>query len=387
MRTLLLSLLLAGAAHAAKWADRSEYDLVLNVRAEAAPQKRLALLDRWKDKYPKSEFQQARRELYLGAYQSLGDAGNMLGIAREILAAEPDNLVGLYWCTLLIPESKEWPSELLAAGEKAAARLLEVQKQTAGVEFLAHRALGWIRWRRGEMDAAEQEFQTCLDLDPTAAEISAWRGTMLAQATQPEKRALALWHLARAVSYSEAGALPEGQRRQLSVVLERLYASYHGEAGGLDQVRAAAAAAAFPPAGFDIESAAAAFIRKQDEALSRTDPQLAAWVRLRRKLDSPDGEQYFTALRGSPLPLLKGTLIRSTPPNQPDELVIAVIDRAAPEIVVKLAKPFPNEAETGAPLEFAGTIDSFVKTPFTVTVLSDGDSIVGWPAPPPRRRQ
>ena len=36
----------AGAA-AAKWTDRSEYDLVLTIRAEAEPHKRLALLDQW----------------------------------------------------------------------------------------------------------------------------------------------------------------------------------------------------------------------------------------------------------------------------------------------------------------------------------------------------
>ena len=53
-------------APAAKWTDRNEYDLVLNIRAEAAPQKRLALLDQWKAKYPKTELQQVRQELYLG---------------------------------------------------------------------------------------------------------------------------------------------------------------------------------------------------------------------------------------------------------------------------------------------------------------------------------
>jgi tetratricopeptide (TPR) repeat protein len=387
MKTLLLSLLVAGAVHAAKWADRNEYDLALTVRAEAAPQKRLALLDQWKNKYPASEFQQARRELYLGAYLSLGDSERMLGIAREILAAEPDDVVGLYWCTLLIPEARQESAEFLALGEKAAARLLELQKQTAGVEFLAHRALGWIRWRRGEPGPAEQEFQKCLELDPNAAEISAWRGTMLAQSNEPEKRVRALWDLARAASYGDAGALPEGQRRQLGVVLERLYTSYHGEGAGLDQVRTAAAAAVVPPPGFDIESAAAAFIRKQDEELNRTDPQLAAWVRLRRKLESPAGDQYMAELRNTPLPRLKGTLVRWSPPDQPSELTIAVVDRTTPEIVVKLAKPFPNEAEVGAALQFSGAIESFSRTPFSVTVLAEPEDISGWPPPPARRRK
>jgi hypothetical protein len=51
----------AVGAAAAKWTDRNEYDLVLNIRAEAAPQKRLALLDQWKAKYPKTELHARRR--------------------------------------------------------------------------------------------------------------------------------------------------------------------------------------------------------------------------------------------------------------------------------------------------------------------------------------
>src|SRR5260370_24096087 len=65
----------------AKWTDRDEYDLVLNIRAEAAPQKRLALLDQWKAKYPKTELQQVRQELYLTAWQSLGDSPAMRAVA------------------------------------------------------------------------------------------------------------------------------------------------------------------------------------------------------------------------------------------------------------------------------------------------------------------
>ena len=57
--TCLIALAACAAASAApapaKWTDRNEYDLVLTIRAEAAPQKRLALLDQWKAKYPKTE--------------------------------------------------------------------------------------------------------------------------------------------------------------------------------------------------------------------------------------------------------------------------------------------------------------------------------------------
>lgn len=384
MKYVALPLLLTICAAAANWTDRKEYDLVLNIRAETSPQNRLGLLDQWKSKYPKSEFQQVRWELYLSTYQALGDSPHTLSVAGEMLAARPDGLVGAYWFTLLLPEEKAASPEQLALGEKASRQLLAVPKPPAGVELMAHRTLGWIRWQRSEYAPAEEEFRKCLQLDPTAAEISAWLGTVLALEQQPDKRAPALWQLARASAYRDAGALPDGQRSQFGAVLERLYTSYHGDAGGLDQLRSAAAAAVYPPAGFDIESAAAAALRKQDEELSRTNPQLAAWVRMRQKLEGADGDKYFSeTLHNNPLPRLKGTLIKADPPGKPNELTTGIIDPAKPDIVLKLSTAFPNDADAGTVLEFEGTVDSFVQNPFALTVVSDPSKISGWPAKTP----
>ena len=388
MKYLALTLLLAICATAANWTDRKEYDLVLNIRAETSPQKRLASLDQWKSSYPTSGFQQVRLELYLSTYQALGDSPHTLSVAGEMLAAQPDSPVGAYWFTLLLPEEKAASPEQLALGEKASRQLLAGPKPAGGVESMAHRTLGWIHWQRSEFTQAEEDFAKCLQLDPTAAEISAWLGTVLAAEQQPDKRVPALWQLARAAAYQDSGALADGLRRQFGDVLERLYASYHGDTGGLDQLRSAAAAAPFRPAGFDIESVAAAALRKQDEELSRTNPQLAAWVRVRQKLEAPDGDKYFAeTLHNNPLPKLKGALIKADPPGKPNELTIGVIDPARAEIVIKLATGFPNDADVGTVLEFEGTIDSFVKSPFGLTVVSDPSKISGWPEPQAVRKK
>ncbi len=123
-------------------------------------------------------------------------------------------------------------------------------------------------------------------------------------------------------------------------------------------------------------------LRKQDEELNRTNPQLFSWIRLRRRLEEPDGEAYFAAsVRSTPLPSrLKGTLIRLSPAGKPKELVLGVGDATAEEIIFKVETAFPNEAEIGSILEFEGTIDSFTKTPFSVTVLGSPDKVDGWPA-------
>ena len=393
-------------ADPAKFTDRSEYDMVLTIRAEAVPQKRLVLLDQWKAKYPKTELLQVRRELYFSAYQSLGDNVQMLSVAREMVAAGGDNLVGLYWTTLLVPESKEVSPDLLGAGEQAARQLLAGldkyfgaaarpaattpeawKKRRTEVELLAHRALGWIQWQRADYPGAEAEFAKYLSLDPNGAEISAWYGTVLALDRQPGTQAPALWHLARAASYRGAGALPDGQRRHLNGVLERLYTTYHGDSTGLDELRTAAAAATMPPAGLTIETASAIALRKQDEELNRTNPQLAAWIRMRRQLEAPDGDTYFAGIHGTPLPKLKGTLLRATPTNKPKELVLGVGDATAEEVILKLETAFPNEAEFGTVLEFEGTIDAFTRTPFTLTVITNPEMIEGWPAPPAKTRR
>src|ERR1035437_9613032 len=91
LAAIALPLKPAAGAAATKWTDRGEYDLVLTIRAEAAPQKRLALLDQWKAKYPKTELQQVRQELYLSAWQSLGDSTRMLALARGMISAGADN--------------------------------------------------------------------------------------------------------------------------------------------------------------------------------------------------------------------------------------------------------------------------------------------------------
>jgi len=384
MKYLALSLLLAISANAANWTDRKEYDLVLNLRTETSPAKRIELLDQWKAAYPASELAPVRLELYLSAYQALGDSAHTFAVAGELLAAQPDNLAGAYWFALLLPEQQSPSPEQLALGEKAAHRLVPGAWPDGSAVLIGHRALGWVHWQRSEFDKAEEEFRECLKVDPNDAEIAAWLGAVLALEQQPDKRAPALWQLARASSYRESGALSDGLRRQYGEVLDRLYTSYHGDTNGLDQLRTAAATAPFPPAGFEIESAAAAALRQQDEALTRTNPQLAAWVRMRQKLDTPEGDKYFAeTLHGNPLPRLKGTLIKAEPADQPNELTVGVIDPAQPEIVLKLATAFPNGADAGTVLEFEGTIDAVAKSPFAMTVLSDPSKITGWPAPPP----
>ncbi len=401
---LLTAALLAPApAPAAAWSDRAEYDLVLVIRTEASPQKRIKLLDEWKLKYPKSELRQVRRELYLSAFQSTGDSARMLSVAQEMLADAPDNFVGLYWCTLLTTAGKDTSPDALKASEESARRLLkgldgflaagmkpaalpEAQwgQERGNLELMAHRALGWIEWQRSNFTGAEAEFAECLKLQPASGETSAWMGTVLSLQNQPGKQIQGFWHLARAASLRDQGAMPESQRRQIASLLERLYTAYHGDTEGLEKLQSAALAAVHPPAGFHVESAIAIAERKAEIELERTNPELAAWKKLRKRLELPDGEEYFgLSVKNTPIPKMKGLLVRATPAGKPNELGISIGTPGVEEIVLKLKAPFANEAEPGTPLTFGGVAESLTRSPFSLVVTADDGTIEGWPAPPP----
>ena len=394
-RFLLAAASLACCRGADTWTDRGEYDLALTIRGEAAPDRRIALLDLWKQKYPQSALAQYRREMYLAAYQATNSWPGMLAVAREILAEQPANFVGLYWVTVLTPGVPDPDAAALQAGEAAARQLLGASAkflkanapagaptQEQELAFSAHRTLGWIAWQRAAFDAAEQEFTACLCQNPGSAEISSWYGTVLALQKQPEKFALALWHWAHAAAVQGDSALGRNPRREIETLLQEMYTGYHGGSDGLAEVRAAAAAAAFPPSGFQIETAAVVTARRQEEEFNRANPELASWLRIRKRLDAPDGETFFNeTLRGAPLPKLKGTLIGSTPSRKPKQLVLGLKDAVTEEVVLELDSAFPNQAEPGLILEFEGTPAAFAREPFRLTIRVERTKVSGWPSP------
>ena len=387
--------LLAICAFSANWTDRKEYDLVLTIRSEAMPQKRLDLLELWNKNYPKTELREARLELYLATYEALGDRNHMFETSRQILADQPGNLVGLYWSTVLLPQLESPSAEMMGMGEKSARQLIsgldtyfngerklasttdaDWQKQKSSVEILAHRALGWAHWQRGEFQPAEEEFTACLQKDPLNTEISAWLGIVLA--LENGKQIPALWHLARASKAVQSGALSEDQHRQVNTILERIYTSYHGVSDGLDELKTAAAASPFPPPEFSIDSATVVAARKAEADLSLTNPELAAWLAIRRQLEALNGDNYFTAnLESKPLPRLKGTVVRCTPAHSPREIVLSMTDSRGQDIILKLSSSLTRYVGPGSKIAFQGTAQSFSKEPFSLVVLADPAGIEG----------
>jgi hypothetical protein len=371
------------------WSDRKEYDLVLNIRSESSPQKRLALLDSWTKTYPKTGLSRARQELYLNTYEALGDHAHMFDIARQILAARSDDPVGLYWVTVLAPQQSNPGPDVLDAANNAAHRLLasvatyfapdkrpssvsdaDWQKQKLNVEVIANRTIGWTSWQRNDLAVAEENLSACLKKDPGDAEISSWLGIVYAIDTN--KQPTALWHLARATNKGLSSPLAEEQRRQVNSMLESIYASYHGSLDGLDELRKIAAANPLPPAEFSIDAATVVNARKAELQLSLTNPELASWMAMRRQLEAQDGQQYFSSVvLDKPLPKLRGTVLGATPPRSPREITLSMTDASTPDVTLKLAAPLPRAVPPGTTLSFQGTGVSFTKAPFVLVVSAD----------------
>jgi hypothetical protein len=379
--------LLANSADAS-WADRKEYDLVLTIRSETTPQKRLQLLDQWAKQYPSSPLKEARLELYLQTYLSLANPADAFRASRELLATDPANPIGVYWCTLLLPELPETSPEALTAGERAARQLLDRandyfkpankpasidaaqwQEKEAVAEALAHRSLGWASWQHGDLGTAEDEFTKSLNKNPEDLQVSAWLGIVMS--LENGKQIPALWQLARATNATSSHPMPEEQRRQVNEMLEHVYASYHGGLDGLEDLQKSASAKVFPDPAFTIDSATTVAARRAEEELSLTNPELAAWLAIRRQLIAPDGQQYFAAnLEAKTTPWLKGTVTRAGGTRTARELQISMTDGAPAEVTLKLTSPVQISTAPGSKLTFRGVPESFTPEPFDLVLTA-----------------
>ena len=190
----VLAMAARGAAPA-KLTDRNEYDLVLTIRAEAAAQKRLVLLDQWKAKYPKTELLAgAAGIVFFGlpiARRQCAHAERGPGDGRRAAAT-------IWWVctgrTLLVPEVEGSVAGLAGRrgeGCKAVAggpgqvfrrrrdnppRPRRKPGRSAAPKWKCWATARWAGFSGSAriIRAPRAEFTKCLEIDPTAAEISAW---------------------------------------------------------------------------------------------------------------------------------------------------------------------------------------------------------------------
>jgi tetratricopeptide (TPR) repeat protein len=197
--------------------DQGEYDLFNAVTKETDPNKKLALLKTWQEKYPDSDYKLERLQYMLATYQQLGQTAKMIDTAKEILAIDPKDIQALYWIAFLTPTLGNTSPDALDLAEKAANGLLTAEKPAnvkeedwtkakAQTDAIGYSTLGWIAMQRKNYDQAETDFKKSLQINPNAAQVSYWLGTTIVNEKKPEKQAEAIYDFARAAAYDGQGA-------------------------------------------------------------------------------------------------------------------------------------------------------------------------------------
>ena len=267
--------------------DQGEYDLFNAASKETNPARKVAILNEWKGKYPESDYKLDRLVMLMPAYFALQQWQNVIDTGKEALAVEANNTAALYWVAFVAPNLNSAPADILATAETAAHGLLAASRPATmkeenwpgarrNFDIAAHRTLGWVAMKRQATPVAEQEFMSTLKLDPSQAQISYWLGGVILGQGKPARNSEAIYHFARAAAYDGPNALTPQARSVADDYLAKLYSQWHGDNSGLDELKAAAKANAFAPAGFRILSAAEVSAQKPSLAPVYVSTQDAA---------------------------------------------------------------------------------------------------------------
>lgn len=372
-----------------QWKDRAEYDLRASLTKAISSNdgaKALELLKQWKEKYPTSDFKGTWPQYELNVYRLMNDPKGMMSAAESVIAATPDDLTANYWvCTLTIANNLTSETDL-ARAEKSGNMLANVTKPASvpdaswppiqkEMTALGHKCVGVVALNRKDYPKAESEFEASLKIKAEDAQLNSLLGNAMLAQKDPEKQSDALFHYARAASYTGPGALPDANRTQLDAFFVKAYNGYHGQdPEGMQALRNLAKSNALPPAGFKVlssaESEAAADKKMQEE-----NPQRFFWVRLKSALTAPNGMEYFDGGMKDALvptkeqPPLKGKVVSSTKKS----FVLALSDDTTPEVTIVLgSKPLKQELAPGTVVEFWGVPQKLTQSPFMLEFLIDG---------------
>ncbi len=401
-----------GQAKKKEWKDRAEYDLVVgSIGKETDPNKRLALLDQWTQKYPTSDYRIERMVTYLETYRQLGNAQKMWETAKQILAEDPKNFQANYWTALLVVSMGNTSPENLEFGEKTARMLAgnvdtlkpaetseadwTKVKNESKLESVGHRALGWIAMQRKTYEEAEKHFTEALRLNPADAQGAYWLGQSILGEKKPERQGTALFYFARAAAYDGPGALDPAARKKMEDYVRKAYNTYHGSDEGLQQLLATAKMHATPPADFKVLSEEEVKAARQEQ-LAKSSPQLALWVKLKDALKA-DPSYFDTGMKGALIPPedqgpFHAKVISATPARAPKEIVATITGgndpgSNEPEVTLKLVEgAMPGPADPGTVIDFRGIASQFQSNPFMVTFEVEKKNISGWPTPAPVKK-
>jgi tetratricopeptide (TPR) repeat protein len=358
--------------------DQGEYDLAQALQKETDPQKKLDLLRQWEQKYPSSDFSSQRTLLEAQTNEQIAMAGYGKTDAAMLdasLKAAHDILDNL---------SRYFDQGVKPAGVSDA----DWQKARQTFELQANTVVGWVAMIRKDDAAAEAAFRRVLQLDPNAAQVSYFLGTVIYRQRNEARIPEALYQFARALAVTGTEALAPAGRKTDEDFLAKAFASYHGDNSGLEDVKKAAQKAALMPPDFTIESITEIQKRQEGDAaaFAAAHPDLALWRQIRDALKAAEGDAYFANIKGAGVPpqgdnatfrMFTGKVVSQPSPK---ELVVSV-DTPVGDAALLFDMPLRGTIEPGTEIRFKGVVDSYVKDPYLLMLTGlDKNDVEGLPA-------
>ena len=353
--------------------DQAESDLYNSILNEKDPAKKQSLLDQWTQKYPDTAFKQERNLFYVQTYSALASQGLQAGTPDQLSAAEKaDNTIVEKADTLFAPDIK---MDNVTADQWTAAK-----SQVTG---LAHKSLANIYMQEKKYPEAEAEYKKMLEANPNDAGTAYLFGTAIASQRKVERTPEAIYQFARADVITGPGALNAQGQKETDAYLKKVYSGYHGDANGLDEVKATAAKSPFPPEGWTIKSVTQLSQEDiaKDAEFNKAHPEIVSWRNVKATLTAPGGENYFsTQMKGAQFPKTTAKVVAQ--PNA-RELTVSV-DNATPETAAKAEATlkFTNAAikgtvAPGTEVTFTGVPAAFVADPYMLTFDVEKDNVTG----------
>ena len=356
--------------------DQGEYDAIQAVQKETDPVKKLDLLKAWQDKYPDSQFKNARLLQFMDTWSKIATkALTSTSPTPDVLSAAKDAATNLL--TNL--------DAAFSSGAKPAQVTDDAWKQARGqVEQQAHMVLGYVALQQKDYPTAEAEFKKFVQLNDQNAQVAYWWGTAIASEHQIQRTPEALYQFARAVTITGPAALGAAGKKSADDYLTRAWNGYCGAdvPKELTDLKAMAAKSGIPPD--DIDKTIKSVVEREkekagsEEAFLAQHPDIKLWRDLKAQLTAPDGDTYFTnSMKGMLIPQeFKAKIVSWNPDTNPTEIKISIDDPSG-DAVIKYEKPLHAKLNAGDAITIQGNAAAFTKDPFLVTFDGDQSKITG----------
>jgi len=396
--------------HTQQITDTAEYNTYVSCINETDNAKKIACIDAYLTKYPKSVVKETALDMKLTAQQQSNQP--FVQTAADILVVNPNNSKALLVMSFVFnntalaasdPQFQQKMSDEESLAKRGIDQLGAMKKPddvsdanwaksknvTAAVHY---KALGLIALYRNDNVVAVDSFRKAAEMTPDDGtlfyQIASAYGKMAATGTDDEKAArssLSLWYYARTIAVEGLNA--DG-KKVVDAYLTNFYKRYHGSDEGLIDLKAKTTATAFPPADFHIKTKVEMIPPPPPPPPPPPIPEdITTWPFSMIKETLTGGgdraKEVLTKLKAIPAGFgSEGVIVAATPPTAPKTVKIAVLKKTqetedAFDVVVTLTAPGRPLAK-GKKVDFEGTVKDFADG---ALVMGAGKVTV---QPPPR---